>query len=49
MTGIEIMEICKKQIECEKCPCKKECREWRRDKKDIEPWELGKILNEKEY
>lgn len=50
MTGFEIMEVCKDQEDCEKCPAKKACKKWKEELlKGIEPCELGRITDEKDY
>lgn len=49
MTGIEMMKVCSSQEACENCPIKEKCREWRADLKGLEPWEMGKVIDEKEY
>lgn len=51
MNGIELMEICKKHEDagCINCPKQRECKKWREDAKTVEPWELMKLVDEKEY
>lgn len=51
MTGEELMKVCKENEDkgCETCTAKNECRKWRADLKTLEPWELMKVVNEKEY
>lgn len=50
MTGIELMEVCKERETCEKCPAYKACKKWKEELlKGIEPCELEKIVDEKEF
>lgn len=51
MTGEELMKVCKENEDngCTCCNAKKECQTWRADLKTLEPWELMKVVNEKEY
>lgn len=49
MNGIELAEVCKAQETCMNCPKKKECAEWKKDIKTLEPWELEKVTIGKEY
>lgn len=44
MTGLEIMETCKEQDGCEKCPCKVECRKWLEKLQKAEPREVHDLI-----
>lgn len=51
MKGEEIIQICKERLNesCKDCPAKASCEKWRQTAKDVEPWEIGLLLNEKEF
>lgn len=49
MKGSEIIEVCKTREKCDGCPVYQECKKWKNDMLNIEPWEMGKVIDEKEY
>ena len=51
MNGTEIMNECQKQTDCEHCPSmvKSACKKWKEELLKIEPAELMKLVDAKEF
>lgn len=51
MNGIEIMQVCKEQTDCEHCPAqvKKACKAWKQELLNLEPANLNIIVEDKEF